>query len=573
MDQDFAVIKSVRKLFSAIWDKHCCCSDNTIDQLINIIMPTYKIGLDFGTTNSIISYLTPNGELEVFPYPPPDGQKYIPSFIAYESEGITIGNAARSTAAHDSSVETYGNFKMRLPLPESEFSKYFTHPRTPISVTVDYLRELLISVEKSYSFSREKGEITSIVVSVPEIWQRDIYNLGRERLQELIKKDLRLENQLIQLVSEPVAAAAYYAWETQRRARQKGSESFSGNLLVCDMGGGTFDVSLCRIYGDNKVEVLYFDGQGDQGLEFAGVAFDRRIIQQAYTKKYGKPLAENTSEFISLLQAFEKIKIDHHDRATKRLTNYLNAPEDKAQDEAYKFNEYTITLGEVNEAFTPITQGICDVIKKVKSYIQKERMEIDRIFMVGGFSQFILVQKAITDALGIGGNDPRLDKSFNITNSAYAISYGACLIANGLVDPTEKYVHTIGILLETINIHTGKRERPEITLIEGGINLDTLAPPKFYPEPIVPVENRIAITLWVQLLSKGNKHQESLPDMIELPNYSTNAKYHVGMKVDRSQIAYLLIQEARGGKVVEYQLGNVISKMFPGYVLLENSEN
>lgn len=45
-------------------------------------MSSYRIGLDFGTTNSIISYLTPNGELEAFPYPAPDGPKYIASFIA-----------------------------------------------------------------------------------------------------------------------------------------------------------------------------------------------------------------------------------------------------------------------------------------------------------------------------------------------------------------------------------------------------------------------------------------------------------------------------------------------------------
>ncbi|MFB2973243.1 Hsp70 family protein [Aerosakkonema sp. BLCC-F183] len=536
-------------------------------------MPTYNIGLDFGTTNSIISYLTPSGELEAFPYPPPDGQKYIPSFIAYHSDGFTeIGAPARTTAAHDSSVETYGNFKMRLPLKESEFSKYFPSHRNPISVTVDYLRELLISSGNDYSFSREKGQITNIVVSVPEIWQRDIYNLGRERLQELIKKDLGLEKQLLQLVSEPVAAAAYYAWETQRRAREKGGEPFSGNLLVCDMGGGTFDVSLCRIYGSNKVEVLYFDGQGDKGLESAGVAFDRRIVQKAYTKKYGKHLEENTAEFISLLKEFESVKIGSHTQASKRLTNYLNSPEDKAEDEAYKFNGYTITLGEVNEAFAPIAEGIRHVMTRVKTHIQEKGLEIDRIFMVGGFSQFLLVQNAITNALAIAKNDRRIDKNFNITNSAYAISYGACLIANNLVDPTEKYVHTLGVVLETINIHTGRKERPEITLIQGGANLDSLAQPNFYTEAITPIDSKIAITLWVQITSQGIKHQESLPDMIELPNYSPQAKYRVGMKVDRSQIAYLVIEEIGSSNPIEYKLGNVISKMFPGHVLVEEME-
>lgn len=87
------------------------------------------------------------------------------------------------------------------------------------------------------------------------------------------------------------------------------------------------------------------------------------------------------------------------------------------------------------------------------------------------------------------------------------------------------------------------------------------------PQEIVPLGDNIAITLWVQLQSQGKKHYELLPDMIELPNYSPESKYRIGMKVDRSQIAYLAIQEIRTSKQVEYKLGNLISKMFPGYIL------
>ncbi|MDQ2098827.1 MAG: Hsp70 family protein [Tychonema bourrellyi B0820] len=534
-------------------------------------MSSYKIGLDFGTTNSIVSYLTPSGDLEAFPYPPPNGEKYVPSFIAYHSDGDTeIGTPARTAAAHDSSVETYGNFKMRLPLKESEFGQYFSGDRTPISVTIDYLRELLISNENDYSFSREKGEIASIVVSVPEIWQRDIRNLGRERLQELIKKDLGLEKQLIQLVSEPVAAAAYYTWETQRRAKAKGTEPFSGNILVCDMGGGTFDVSLCRIYGDKKVEVLYFHGQGDKGLESAGVAFDRRVVQQAYTKKHGKSLDENTADFTSLLKDFESVKIGSHVNATKKLTNYLDDPDDTAQKEAYKFSGYAVTLGEVNEAFAPISQGIKKVINKIIAHTQEQGLAIDRIFLVGGFCQFLLVQKAITDALGIVRNDPRIDQTFNITNSAYAISYGACLIANGLVDPTEKYIHTLGIGLRSII--ADQKVQKEITLIEGGSNLDALAKPNFCTESYQTAESQMFVSLWVQINSKGKRHQELMPQNIEVPNHQSGAKYRAGMKVDRSQIAYLAIEEVSTKKCVEYELGNILAKMFPGYVFFDEDE-
>lgn len=530
------------------------------------------IGLDFGTTNSIISYLNSNGEPEAYSCPPPDGSKYIPSFIAYHHDNyIEIGTVAHTAGTQDPQVETYGHFKMRLPLDSSEFSQYFSCDRTPISVTTDYLRELLISLDNSYSFTSQKGEIKTLVVSVPEIWQRDIYNLGRERLQTLIKQELGLEKQLLQLVSEPVAAAAYYTWINQRHAQQKNQQPFNGNLLVCDMGGGTFDVSLCRIYGDHKVEVLYFDGQGDKGLESAGVAFDRRIVQQAYSKKQGQFLKESDAELMSLMGDFERVKINTHDRSTRLFINYLNLEEkhDKINDEVYKFSGYSVTFGEVEEAFKPIKQGIETVLSRVKFYLKEQDVKIDKLFMVGGFCQFILVQRAIMDALEIDKNDPRIDRSFNITNSAYAISYGACLIANGLVNPIEKYVHTVGVILETINTQTHELEKLDISLIKGGSNLEDLAQPNFYSQPLTPIDHKISITLWLQLLSKGKKHQHTLPDMIELPCCSSDTKYKIGMKVDRSQIAYLVLEELRSGNRLEYPLGNVVSEMFPGHVLID----
>ena len=57
--------------------------------------------------------------------------------------------------------------------------------------------------------------------------------------------------------------------------------------------------------------------------------------------------------------------------------------------------------------------------------------------------------------------------------------------------------------------------------------------------------------------------------MIELPCCSSDTKYKIGMKVDRSQIAYLVLEELRSGNRLEYPLGNVVSEMFPGHVLID----
>lgn len=533
----------------------------------------YNIGLDFGTTNSIISYLGITGELEAFQYGGPNGHKYIPSFITYEDNFIDIGTAARTTAANHPAVESYGNFKMRLPIAQSKTtdSETTNSDRSPISVTTDYLRELLISPENPYSFTNQEGAIARLVVSVPEIWQRDIYNRGRESLQKLIQ-DLGLP--LMQLVSEPVAAAAYYTWEMHRRAIAQGQEPFAGNLLVCDMGGGTFDVSLCRIYGNNKVEVLYFDGQGNQGLESAGVAFDRRCVQQAYTEKHGQPLDENDPQFIRLLAEFEAVKIGSHGRVTRKLINGLKAPDIYHSQDIYVFaGGYTVNFGQVQNAFAPIATGIENVIHRLNHWLEEQHQTIDRLFLVGGFSQFLLVENTIRDCLGIAQDDRRFDRNFNITNSAYAISYGACLIANGLVDPTEKYLHSLGIVVDTINSEAEREER-YIPLVQGGKNLEELAQPQFADiPPLVTFHDApLSLILWVDPQSKGTRFKEMLPDIVKLPSRDPNARWRVGMRVDRSQISYLVISDIPGEKRVEYELGNAIAKMFPGFVLIEQSD-
>ncbi|QIZ73144.1 Hsp70 family protein [Oxynema aestuarii] len=532
-------------------------------------MSGYKIGLDFGTTNSIISYFTSSAEVEAFQYGGPDGRRYIPSFIGYDEEFVEIGTAARTLAANHGDVETYGNFKMRLPIPADRLPEYIRHDRTPASVTTDYLRELLVSEENPYSFCKQQGEISGLVVSVPEIWQRDLYNRGRELLKQAIAA---LDLPLIQLVSEPVAAAAYYTWDMQRRAKDAGDESFSGNLLVCDMGGGTFDVSLCRIYGEQKVDVLYFDGQGDRGLESAGVAFDRRCVQAAYKAKHDSTLDENDPEFLRLLREFETVKIGSHARVTRYLTNAVREPEIYGDRQIYVFaGGYSLNFAQVCEAFAPIAAGITAVIERVRTWIAERQQTIDRVFLVGGFSQFFLVRRAIASALQFATDDPRLDATFNLTHSAYAISYGACLIANDRVQPSEKYLHNLGIVVDTIDANA-ERQRRAIEIIKGGTRLEELSQPQFADiPPLVTFQQDapLTLTLWVDPQGKGVLVEESLPEMVKLPSYSPEDKWRVGMRVDRSQIAYLTIEEVRGEKRVEYELGNVLAKMFPGFVLIE----
>ena len=532
-------------------------------------MPEYKIGLDFGTTNSILSYLE-NNDLKTFKYGNPgQQQEYIPSFISYDEDFVEIGINAHLAAANNPEAESYGNFKMRLPLHESEFANHFQNNHTPMKITADYLKELLFS-EDNTSFKREKGEIAGLVVSVPEIWQRDPANLGRERLKKLIEE---LGLPLIQLVSEPVAATAYYIWSMQQQAKNNGNQLFSGNLLVCDMGGGTFDVTLCNIDEESNVKVLYFDGEGDKGLKCGGVAFDRHCVQMAYHKKHGEYLDENNSEFIRLLKEFESIKLGYNSQKfIKQINNYFKDTDNYGDKNIYTFTGgYSVNSHEIIEAFKPIESGINKVLNRVKDWLEENQIGFDRLFLVGGFSQFYLVQKAIIETLGIEQEDPRLERNFNVINSAYAISYGACLIANGLIDPVESYIHSIGIFvkkkIETENIERGEIaiQEEKITLIQGGTSLDKLKESIFYEQPLIAWSKSFSVPLWIDPKTKGEFYRITTPESVTLPNYSQEAKYLVGMRVDSSQIAYLIIEEINSKTKVEYELGNIIDQTLGGF--------
>ena len=535
-------------------------------------MPSHYIGFDFGTTNSIVSYFD-GDRLDVLQYGS-QHEKYIPSFIAYhEDDFIEIGIAAKSEAANNPSLEAYGNFKMRLPIAEQEFSQHFRDGRTPMTVTTDYLQELLIA-QDSESFVKQHGEIAGIVVSVPEIWQRDICNTGRERLQEILKEKLGLGDRLIQLVSEPVAAAAYYAWEINERSQDKSQGNFTGNVLVCDMGGGTFDVSLCRISGDNKIEVLYFDGQGDRGLESAGVAFDRRCVQIAYRKTHnGQDANENSTEFRGLLKEFETVKVSNA-RATAKLTNYLKDPDTFADQTLYTFaGSYNVTCREVEDAFMAISAGIEQVMQKVKGWLADNNTSFDRLFLVGGFSQFFLVRESIFKALNVDKDDPRVENSFNIRDSTFAISYGACLIANGKIDPIEKYSHDLGIVLDVWKADASKEER-YVSIVRSGTSINDLISPCFADIPPVFAfrqDEPLNLQLWIDPRGSGRKIKDTLPDMVKLPgSWSESHQWRIGMRVNRSQIAYLVVEEMNNKHLrAEYELGNVLAKMFSGFVLIE----
>lgn len=188
--------------------------------------------IDFGTTNSTISYVEDGRGPAAFRYPGPDGYEYIPSCVAYDPDGdIRIGRAALDFAGDPDAVFC-NNLKMILPQMNEDRAKHqWPAQKNPEQAITDYFRNiLLLEDDEAISFATQKGPIDGVVLSVPHVWDREIGHAGRRQLQEIASAKLALP--LIRLISEPVAAAAYYAY----RHQQATSDSFTGNLLNVKAG-------------------------------------------------------------------------------------------------------------------------------------------------------------------------------------------------------------------------------------------------------------------------------------------------------------------------------------------------
>ena len=100
-----------------------------------------------------------------------------------------------------------------------------------------------------------------------------------------------------------------------------------------------------------------------------------------------------------------------------------------------------------------------------------------------------------------------------------------------------------------------------LTLIHGRHSLQELSEPIFCEDRLKGRQSHFPLTIWV--IPHGEGQRYSLEEAIELPNYSEDSIYRVGMKVDRSLIAYLVIEEANSQALVEYELGSIFSRIFP----------
>jgi len=510
------------------------------------------IGLDFGTTNSIVSFFNEKTQnIEAWKMGGTDGNNYIPSCISFEDDEIYIGEEAKSNLARGDS-QTYANFKILLHEKDAKkLANYNYKSIAPKEITKQYMKTLLELYKKEQNIST----IDSLVITVPEIWIQDDMQ-SRSGIMEIANE---LSLPLTKLVSEPVAAGAYFI----NNYKKRNNKTYNGHLLIFDYGGGTLDISLLEA-NDDAIQTLERTGKGKDSITIgkAGVAYDELVVMSLYKDTFNKELKKNSEEYHELLVDFEREKIQNRTRIEKFVKQYeknakLNRDIFSLRCESGKIS---VTPKILVECFDELLKDdLKSSLKEIERYFKIRGLNTNnhdefRIVMVGGFSNYYLSEKAVRDFFDSKtDSDRRFETHFTLEDTTLAISKGATLIANEYVKLDETYPMSIGIVFYTINSNA---ERVEIrdTIFQKGdeISINEI----IYSKHTIVGSGKPTLFFDNGRTSYKIKVEKNPEEIFPNSNNEAN-EWEIGFSVDKNSFYYIHIKD-KTGEIINTEIGNVI---------------
>ena len=324
------------------------------------------IGIDLGTTNSCVCVFE-GGEAKVIANP--EGERTTPSVVAFKNGEIIVGGAAkRQMVTNPDTVSSVKRLMGTSEKVEANGKKY-----TPEEISAMILGDLKKTAE-SYL-----GEtVTKAVITVPAY-----FNDAQRQATKNAGKIAGLEVERI--INEPTAAALAYGLDKQDKTEQ---------ILVYDLGGGTFDVSILEI-GDGVFEVKSTSGNNHLG----GDDFDKKIMDYLvaeFKKENGIDLSKDKMAMQRIKDAAEKAKKDLSGVTTTQISlPFLSQGEDgplhlELSMTRAKFEELTRDL--VDSTLEPVRNALKDA--------GLTKNDIDKVILVGGSTRIPKVQEIIKNELG-----------------------------------------------------------------------------------------------------------------------------------------------------------------------------
>lgn len=325
------------------------------------------VGIDLGTTNSCIAVME-GGEVTVIPNA--EGGRTTPSVVAFTKTGERLVGQAAKRQAITNPERTIMSIKRHMG------TDYKVHidgkAYTPQEISAMILQKLKADAEAYL------GEpVTKAVITVPAYFTDAQRQATRDagRIAGL---------EVLRIINEPTAAALAYGLD------KEGSQT----ILVYDLGGGTFDVSILEI-GDGVFEVKATSGNNRLG----GDDFDDRIINwlvEEFRKEHGIDLRNDRMAMQRLKEAAEKAKIE---LSSVTSTN-INLPFIAADHTGPKHIDVTLTRAKFEELTADLVEKTMGPTRQALADAGLEPKDIDKVILVGGSTRIPAVQEAIRRFLG-----------------------------------------------------------------------------------------------------------------------------------------------------------------------------
>ena len=324
------------------------------------------IGIDLGTTNSCVAFLE-GGEPVVIPNS--EGMRTTPSVVAFKDGERMVGNIAKRQAITNpdrtiASIKRDMGSSRKVHIEGKDY--------TPQEISAMILQKLKTDAEAYL------GEpVTQAVITVPAYFT--------DSQRQATKDAGRIAGlEVLRIINEPTAAALAYGMDKENNQK----------ILVYDLGGGTFDVSILEI-GDGVFQVLATAGNNRLG----GDDFDQLImdyIADDFKKNNGIDLRQDKMALQRLKETAEKAKIDLSGVAQTTI----NLPFITMDKSGPKHLDITITRAKFNELINDYVEQTKTLVQKCLSDAGLSASQVDKVILVGGSSRIPVVQEMVKKITG-----------------------------------------------------------------------------------------------------------------------------------------------------------------------------
>jgi len=350
------------------------------------------VGIDLGTTNSVVAVMEGTSPVVI---PNAEGSRTTPSVVAFTKTGERLVGQLAKRQSITNPDRTISSIKRHMG--EGDYHvKIDGKDYTPQEISAMILQKL---VNDASNYLGER--VTKAVITVPAY-----FNDSQRQATKDAGKIAGLE--VLRIINEPTAAALAYGLE------KKGNET----ILVWDLGGGTYDVSILEV-GDGVFEVKATNGDTHLG----GDDYDQRIVDwlvDQFRRDQGIDLSKDKQAMQRLTEAAEKAKIE----LSSVVQTSINLPFITADQEGPKHLDFTLTRAKFEELTSDLTDRCIAPFRNAIADAKLDISKIDEVIMVGGATRMPVIQELVRK---LTGKEPNLT-----VNPDEVVAIGAAIQAGVL---------------------------------------------------------------------------------------------------------------------------------------------